>query len=98
MENKTKVELAISGAEVLTAIGVSTLVGGAIALVKPAKLGVIRKIAVSVGGMAIASMATDGVVAYVDKTVHAMIDSVKGVFVKKDKPEETDDPDEVTEE
>ena len=98
MENKTKVELAISGAEVLTAIGVSTLVGGAIALVKPAKLGVIRKIAVSVGGMAIASMATDGVVAYVDKTVHSMIDSVKGVFVKKDKPEETDDSDEVTEE
>lgn len=96
METKSKVELAIGGAELLTAIGVSTLVGGAVALVKPSNIGVIRKIACSVGGLAIASMATDEVVAYVDKSVRSTIDGFKGIFKKKE-PEEKDET-EVTEE
>lgn len=97
MENKTKIDLAIGGAELLTAIGVSTLVGGAVVLVKPANLGVIRKMACSAAGLAIASMATDGVVAYVDKSIHSAIDSVKTALVNAKAPKESEDK-EVTEE
>lgn len=97
METKSKVELVIGGAELLTAIGVSTLVGGAVVLVRPSNIGVIRKVACSVGGLAIASMATDEVVAYVDKTARSTIDGFKGIFKKKE-PETKDESEEITEE
>ena len=41
MANKT--DMVIGGVELIVALGVSTLVGGAIAIVKPSKLGVIKK-------------------------------------------------------
>ena len=79
-----KLEMAKGGVELLLALGVSTLVGGAIAIVKPAKLGAIKKIAVGIGGLAISSMAVDGVNAYVDKTFKETVDGFKGIFKKKE--------------
>ena len=58
--------------------------GGAVALVKPANLGVIKRVACGVGGLAIASMLSDEAVAYVGKTLRSVTDSVKVVFVKKE--------------
>lgn len=81
MANKT--DMVIGGVEVLVALGVSTLVGGAIAIVKPAKLGLIKKIAVGVGGAAISCMASDGVINYVDEKLKSTVDQIKAVFKKK---------------
>ena len=81
MANKT--DMVIGGVELIVALGVSTLVGGAIAIVKPSKLGVIKKIAVGAGGLAISCMASDGVVNYVDKQLRTTVDQIKAVFKKK---------------
>lgn len=82
-----KLEMVKGGVELLLALGVSTLVGGAIAIVKPAKLGAIKKIAVGAAGFAVSSMAIDGVTAYVEKQIDSVVDGIKKVFEKK-KPEE----------
>ena len=79
-----KLNIVLGGVELLVAIGVSTLVGGAVGMVKPAKLGAIKKIAVGIGGLAISSMAVDGVNAYVDKTFKETVDGFKGIFKKKE--------------
>lgn len=84
MEKNLK--LAIGGVELLVAIGVSTLVGGALALVKPGKIGPIKKIGVGLAGLAVSTMATDAVVEYVDKQLTTTVEKVKEFFNKK--PEE----------
>lgn len=81
-----KLDMVLGGVELLVAIGVSTLVGGALGLVKPTNLGAIGKIAVRVGGAAISFMAVDGVTNYVDKSIKATVQQIKDVFVQK--PEE----------
>ena len=43
-----KLEVVLGGLELLVAVGVSTLVGSALILVKPTNLGAIKKIAVGV--------------------------------------------------
>ena len=79
-----KLNMVLGGVELLVAIGVSTLVGSAVGMVKPAKLGAIKKIAVGAGGLAISSMAVDGVNAYVDREFKAAVEGFKGVFKKKE--------------
>jgi len=86
-----KLDMVLGGVELLVALGVSTLVGSALVLVKPAKLGAIKKIAVGVGGMAISCMAVDGVTDYVDKQFKSTVAQVKEIFKKKEpETEETD--------
>lgn len=82
-----KLDMVLGGVQLLVAIGVSTLVGGAIALVKPNNLGAIKKIAVGVGGFAISNMAVNGVNTYVDKKVTETVEQIKGLF--KEPEEET---------
>ena len=83
-----KLDMVLGGVELLVALGVSTLVGSALVLVRPAKLGAIKKIAVGVGGMAISCMAVDGVTNYVDKQFTTTVAEFKEIFKKKT-PEET---------
>ena len=83
-----KLDMVLGGVELLVALGVSTLVGSALVLVRPAKLGVIKKIAVGVGGMAISCMAVDGVTNYVDKQFKTTVAEFKEIF-KKTPEEET---------
>ena len=80
-----KLEMLKGGIELLVTVGVGTLVGGALVLVKPAKLGVIKKVAVSAAGLAITSMATDGVTEYVEKKFDDVVNTVKEVMKKKPK-------------
>jgi hypothetical protein len=87
MENKENMVIGV--AQLLAAIGVTTLVAGAITIVKPAKMGAIKQIAVGTAGLAIGSMATDAVTEYVGKEVEALIATVKGIFQKKSEVEET---------
>lgn len=75
-----KLDMVVGGVQVLAAIGVSTLVGGAIVLVKPAKLGAIKKVAVGVAGGVISSMAADVVTTYVEREIHAFVTGVKKVL------------------
>lgn len=82
-----KLDMVLGGVQLLVAIGVSTLVGGAIALVKPNNLGAIKKIAVGVGGFVISNMAVNGVNTYVDKKVTETVEQIKGLF--KEPEEET---------
>lgn len=84
MEKKLK--LVIGGIELLVAIGVSTLVGGAMALVKPSKIGPIKKIGVGLAGLAVSAMATDVVNEYVEEQLTTTVEKVKEFFSKK--PEE----------
>lgn len=82
-----KLDMVLGGVQLLVAIGVSTLVGGAIALVKPNNLGAIKKIAVGVGGFVISNMAVNGVNTYVDEKVTETVEQIKGLF--KEPEEET---------
>jgi len=82
-----KLDMILGGVELLVAVGVSTLVGSALVLVKPDKLGAIKKIAVGVGGMAISCMAVDGVTDYVDKQFKTTVEQIKEIFKKKEEPE-----------
>ena len=91
-----KLEMVKGGVELFLALGVSTLVGGAIAIVKPAKLGAIKKVAVSAAGLAISSMAIDGVTDYVEKQIDKTVDEVKKIFEKK-KPKVEEKTEEVVE-
>ena len=84
-----KLDMVLGGVELLVALGVSTLVGSALVLVRPAKLGAIKKIAVGVGGMAISCMAVDGVTNYVDKQFKTTVAEFKEIFKKKTPEEET---------
>ena len=72
-----KLDAVMGGIELLTAIGVSTLVGGALTMVKPSNLGAVKKIAVGCGGVAISSMAVDGVLGYVDKSFNEIKKVIK---------------------
>lgn len=87
MENKMK--LALGGVELLIGIGVSALVGGAIAIVKPNKLGLIKKVSVGLAGFAISAMAVDGVTNYVHTEITDFVDELKGVFNNNETEEET---------
>lgn len=78
-----KLNMVLGGVELLVAIGVSAIVGSALGIVKPAKLGAIKKIAVGVGGVAISGMAVDGVTNYVDKSFREAVDQIKEKFKKK---------------
>lgn len=82
-----KLDMVIAGVELLVTIGVTTLVSGALILVKPAKLGAIKKIAVGVAGVAVSCMATDKVVGYVDKYCKDTVEQFKDIFNKKPKEE-----------
>lgn len=84
-----KLEMVLGGVELLVAVGVSTLVGGALILVKPDKLGAIKKIAVGVGGMAISCMAVDEVTSYVDKQFKTTVGQIKGILQKEEPKKET---------
>lgn len=83
-----KLEMAKVGAEILVSIGVSVIVGGAIVMVKPPKLGTIKKIATCVGGYALASMVADRTVAYVDEKITETIKQVKNIFTVETKDSE----------
>lgn len=83
-----KLEMVHGALNVLVALGVSSIVGGALVLCQPNKMGVIKKIATGIGGLAISSMAVDGVNEYVDKQFHTVVEAVKGI-VKTKPVEET---------
>lgn len=78
-----RLEMVHGALNLLVATGVGTLVGGAIGLVKPGNLGVIKKVATGIGGFAISCMAVDGVTNYVDEQWRTTGEQIKGVFKKK---------------
>lgn len=78
-----KLELLKGGLELLVSIGVGILAGNAVGLVKPQNLGVIKKIACGVGGLAVSAMAADKVTDYVDDQWTEARDQIKGLFPKK---------------
>lgn len=84
-----KLEMVLGGIELLAALGVSTLVGGALVLVTPVKLGAIKKIAVGIAGVAISCLATDTVTNYMDKQFKEILEQFKDVFKKKTPKEAT---------
>ena len=86
-----KLDMVLGGVELLVALGVSTLVGSALVMVKPSKLGAIKKIAVGLGGAAISCMAVDGVTDYVDKQVRSTVAQIQAAFKKKEPEEETEE-------
>lgn len=89
-----KMNMVLGGIELAVALGVATLVGGALTMVKPSNLGVIKKIAVGIGGLAISAMATDGVVNYVDTQFTEVTKQIKELFTKKNPEKKTDEEEE----
>ena len=92
-----KLDMVLGGIEIFTAIGVSTLVGGAVMLVKPNNLGIIKKIGVEIAGLAIASMAVDKVTDYVNDELRPIATKIEKRFGKSEE-EELEKPEEVVEE
>ena len=83
-----KLDMAIGAIELVVAVGVSAIAGSALGLVKPKDLGVIKKVAVWAGGLAISSMAVDKVTDYVDDTCKGAVEQFKGLFKQKEPVEE----------
>ena len=71
---------AIVGFKLLTAVGVETLVCGALMLAVPAKSGVIKSVAIGVAGFVISCMAVDGTASYIDEQID---DIASAVVVKR---------------
>ena len=90
-----KMEMAKNGVQIAVAIGVSTLVGGALAIVKPKNLGVIRKVTASIAGFVLSSMVIDSATDYVEKQFDYVVASVSKLFKKEDPKEETEETEEV---
>jgi hypothetical protein len=84
-----KLDMVKGGLELMVTIGVGTLVGGAIAIARPAKLGVVKQIAVSAAGLVVTSMATDGVTDYFEKKFDEVVTVVKELLEKRKPKEET---------
>lgn len=72
-----KLDMIKGGVELLVGTGVSILVGGAIAKVRPAQLSAIKKLAVGSASIALGMMATDTVTAYVDEKFDETVNNVK---------------------
>ncbi len=70
-------KLVVGGIEALTAIGVGTLVGGALVLVTPANPNLIKKMGIGLAGFAISCMAIENVNAYVDEQLEEIINPFK---------------------
>lgn len=82
-----KLSLIKSGLELLVSIGVGVITGSAINMVKPQNMNVIKKIAVGVGGLALANMVADKTVEYVDQQWDETTNKIKELFVGKQKEE-----------
>lgn len=82
-----KIEMASTVAGFLVALGVSTLVGGAVALTKPKNLNLFKEVSVGLAGLTLSSMATEEVGAYLEKKLEPIKDAAKKFF--KVQPEET---------
>jgi hypothetical protein len=80
-----KIEMVLGGLEFLAAVGVSTLVGSALGSVTPAKMGIIKKLGVSIAGVAISFMAQEVVTSYMDKQFKEILGQFRDVFKKKSK-------------
>jgi len=78
-----KMDLVQKGIELFVSLGVTTLVGGAIRLATPAKLGTIKRIGVALASVVISSMAIERSTTYVEK----QFEEVKKLFKKKPKEE-----------
>jgi len=79
-----KIEMVLGGLELLAALGVSTLVGSALGLVTPAKMGIIKKLGVGIAGTAISLMAQEAVTSYMDKQFKEILGQFRDVFKKKE--------------
>ena len=84
-----KVETVLGVVELLIGAGVTTLVVGALVLVTPAKMGVIKKISVSLATVAISCMASDMVNTYVDKHFKKLAKAIENINVELTKKDET---------
>ena len=94
-----KLDMVLGGVEIFTAIGVSTLVTGALMLVKPNNLGIIKKIGVGIAGMAISSMAVNKVTDYVDDGLRPIATEIEfRTSFNKILEEELEKPEEVVQE
>lgn len=85
-----KLDMVLGGVELLVSLGVSTLVGSALVLIRPKNLGAIRNMAVGLGGLAISWMAVDVVTNYVDKQITTTVKQFKEAFKKKPDQKETE--------
>ena len=81
-----KLSLVKGGLELLVSIGVGAITGSAIKMVKPQNIGVIKKLTVGIGGIALANMVADKTVEYVDREWDDTVEKIKGFWGgKKDK-------------
>ena len=82
------ISLIKGGLELLISIGVGAITGSAIKMVKPQNIGAIKKIAVGIGGLALANMVADKTVEYVDQQWEEAAKKIKEFF-NKDKKRRT---------
>ena len=67
---------AIVGFKLLTAVGVETIVCGALMLAVPAKSGVIKSMAIGVAGFVLSCMAVDGATSYIDEQLDEIASAI----------------------
>ena len=82
-----KLDMVQGSLELLVSIGVGMLAGNAVNLVKPQNLGILKKIAVCVGGWAISNMAAAKVTEHFDEEWTRTIEQIKDLFKKKEPKE-----------
>ena len=79
-----KLDMVQGSLELLVSIGVGMIAGNAVNLVKPQNLGILKKIVVGIGGLAISSMAADKVTDYFDDEWTKTVEQIKDLFKKKE--------------
>jgi len=92
-----KLDMVKGAVELVIAVGAGILTGNAINLVKPSNLGIVKKIAVGVGGWAISDMVVTKVTDHFDSEWDKVGQQLRLLFGKKQKKEEITEPVEETE-
>jgi len=73
-----KLEIVKVGLELLASMGVGTLVGGGVNLVKPANLNRFKSISVVIAGFALSNMISDKTTEYIDTKWNEVTTQIKG--------------------
>jgi hypothetical protein len=86
-----KLSLIKDGLNFIISIGVGAIAGNAVNMVKPQNIGAFKKIAVAIGGIALANMIADKTTDYVDQQWEQATEKIKELLDRQpDNKEEAD--------
>lgn len=85
-----KLELLKAGLDILTSIGVGSIAGNALSMVKPTDAGKIKNLCIGIGSFVLTSMVCDAATDYVEAQVDDIAEKAKKIFNKDSNPEKAE--------